>query len=71
MGVGGLRFRVLVGVDRSGRGCNPRPAREFALEDDAEVLAGIEVAKQSFAGTHSQAALGNDRGAARVAGLSL
>ena len=56
-----LHHPAFAGVERSGRGCNPRPAREFALEDDGEVAAGIWVAKQSFAGTHSQAALGNDR----------
>ena len=25
--VGGILFHALAGVDRSGRGCNPRPAR--------------------------------------------
>ena len=37
----GKRVEMGGGGDRSGRGCNPRPAREFALEDDAEVAAGI------------------------------
>ena len=36
-----LRSTAFAGVERSGRGGNPRPAREFALEDDAEVAAGI------------------------------
>ena len=44
-----LHLPAFAGVDRSGRGCNPRPAR---------------ICQAALGGTHSQAALGNDRGAA-------
>ena len=42
-----LHLPAFAGVDRSGRGCNPRPAR---------------ICQAALGETHSQAALGNDRG---------
>ena len=68
--VGGGRFSALAGVDRSGRGCNPRPAREFAaLGDDRRLRRGLRlrsrasrqrIPKQSLGTTllDCQAALG-------------
>ena len=68
----GVAGRYLAGVDRSGRGFNPRPAqgrrfnprpaRNLAIGGESGIGRVIREAKQSFAGTHSQAELGNDRG---------
>ena len=46
---GGILFHALAGVDRSGRGCNPRPACWGRSRDDGEVGGGFEIAKRRLA----------------------